>query len=280
MSVEPVDVDLVLRSFVPRRSGAGGIASWAGHQPFAYLLVGELRPKAIVELGTYWGDSYFTFCQAIADFAIECGVTAVDTWRGDVHSGEYGDDVFSDVSAHNAEHYGSFSRLLRMTFDEALAQFPDASVDLLHIDGLHTYDAVKHDFESWLPKLRPGSVVLFHDIAEHRDDFGVWKLWEELADRYEHFAFDHGHGLGVIRLPGGPALPDGALATLFARDGSARRSRMLDQIAAKGRQLEDAARIRKRLRRRLERRRKTRYRIAVAAAAAIAVLALGWFFTL
>ncbi|WP_342479224.1 class I SAM-dependent methyltransferase [Paenibacillus sp. FSL H7-0350] len=66
--------------------------------------------------------------------------------------------------------------LLRMTFDEAVGTFEDNSIDLLHIDGLHTYEAIKHDYECWLPKLADNSVVLFHDITVRMDDFGVYQL--------------------------------------------------------------------------------------------------------
>ena len=75
-------------------------------------------------------------------------------------------------------------------------------MDLLHIDGQHTYDAIRHDFENWFPKVRPGGVVLLHDTAARHAEFQVWKLWEELARQYPHLEFHHSWGLGVLQKPG------------------------------------------------------------------------------
>jgi predicted nucleic acid-binding Zn-ribbon protein len=82
-------------------------------------------------------------------------------------------------------------------FEQALAEFPDGSIDLLHIDGTHTYDAVKADFQSWLPKLSSRSIVLFHDVILRDRGFGVWKLWEEIRGEDRSFVFEFGYGLGV-----------------------------------------------------------------------------------
>ncbi|MBK1644895.1 hypothetical protein CKO25_09580 [Thiocapsa imhoffii] len=178
--------------------------SWIGHIPFAAWLMQTLQPRQFVELGTHSGNSYFSFCQAVKEAALETRCFAVDSWEGDEHAGYYGHEVFADVNQYNDAHYATFSRLLRMTFDEAIASFPDASIDLLHIDGLHTYEAVKHDFETWLPKLSATAVVLFHDTNVRERGFGVWRLWQELADRYPlHLEFVHSHGLGVLQLAAG-----------------------------------------------------------------------------
>ena len=84
-----------------------------------------------------------------------------------------------------------------MLFSEALGEFPDGSIDLLHIDGLHTYDDVKDDFESWLPKLSQNGVILFHDVILRDRGFGVWKLWDEIAWTHNSFLFEFGFGLGL-----------------------------------------------------------------------------------
>ena len=179
--------------------------SWAGHLPFAAWVIHDISPTIFVKLGTHSGNSYFSFCQAVVETGIFSKCYAVDTWEGDEHAGQYSDEIFAQVNAYHQKHYSGFSRLLRMAFDDAVTYFADESIELLHIDGLHTYEAVRHDFETWLPKLAPGAVVMFHDTNVRERSFGVWKLWEELQTRYpNNLEFVHSHGLGVLQLNNAP----------------------------------------------------------------------------
>jgi hypothetical protein len=173
-------------------------SAWHGHAPFAFWLVDAIRPESIVELGTHNGFSYFVFCEAIRRLALPTKAFALDSWEGDDQAGFYGPEVYDNVDAINSAEYVEFSTLLRGYFDDSLDSIPDSSVDLLHIDGRHGYDDVRHDFEAWLPKLTERGVVIFHDIAEHQEGFGVWELWAEISKQYPSFAFDHEHGLGVL----------------------------------------------------------------------------------
>lgn len=184
------------------------LSAWLEHAPFAFWLIDALRPSLVVELGTHNGFSYLAFCQAVERLNGSARCFAVDTWEGDEHAGFYGEEVFNTLREYHDEKYGAFSRLLRARFDEALEHFSDGTIDLLHIDGRHTYDDVKHDFETWRPKLSADAIVIFHDTNVRERDFGVWKLWEKVKTQYETFEFVHGNGLGVLKIgqPGGDAI--------------------------------------------------------------------------
>lgn len=171
---------------------------WVGHIPFAFWIIDAVRPRCLVELGTASGNSYCAFLQAIKVLGIETQCFGVDHWQGDPHSSFYsGDEMLANLTRHHDPRYATFSTLLQKTFDDALGEFADGIVDLLHIDGYHTYEAVRHDFDSWLPKVSDRGVVLFHDTAVRRSDFGVWRFWDEIRTKYPSFSFLHSHGLGV-----------------------------------------------------------------------------------
>ena len=198
-------------------------SAWAGHIPFAMYLVDVLRPQVIVELGTFTGVSYCAFCQAVKELDLPARCYAIDTWRGDEHTGFYDQELLEELKGYHDPLYSSFSSLIQSTFAEALPLFADSSIDLLHIDGAHAYESVKEDFESWLPKMSPRGIVLMHDVCERQDGFGVWELWLELKQCYPHFEFAHEHGLGVLAIGSSP--PDAFKALLQASESDARRVR-------------------------------------------------------
>ena len=180
-------------------------SAWLDHGPFAFWLMGVLKPRVLVELGTHGGYSYFAFCQAVKALGLETQCYAVDHWKGDEHSGLYEEGIYKRVWNHNETQYAAFSCLVRTSFNEAVNHFEDGTIDLLHIDGRHFYDDVRHDFETWRPKLSDRAVVLFHDTNVRERGFGVYRLWQELSKDAAAFEFLHGHGLGVLGY--GPNLP-------------------------------------------------------------------------
>ncbi len=182
-------------------------SAWTGHVPFAAWLTAMTRPNVLVELGAYTGMSYAAFCQTVQAQQLPTKCYAVDTWQGDAHCGWYEEDVYQDLAGFNERRFAGFSQLMRTSFDEAASSFTEGSVDLLHIDGLHTYEAVRNDFETWLPKLSARATVLFHDTAVRANGFGVWRYWGEISRAYPHFEFDHSSGLGVLQV--GKDIPTG-----------------------------------------------------------------------
>jgi hypothetical protein len=189
-------------------------SAWHGHVSFVHWLVGVSNPRIIVELGVEHGVSYAAMCHAVAALGLPTKCYGIDTWEGDTHTGVYDESVYVDLKTFNDRHYSGFSTLLRCRFDDAVGRFGDGTIDVLHIDGLHTYEAVRHDFETWLPKMSDRGLVLLHDTAIRNPGFGVWQLWGELQRRYPSFGFEHSAGLGLVAVGASAPGPVAALCRL------------------------------------------------------------------
>ena len=174
-------------------------AYWEGHRDFAYDLLQFVRPERLVELGSQYGCSLFSFCQAVRDFKLNTEINAVDMWSGDIGAEITGEEVYARVQKTAATYYPEVNlHLFQMCFDDARPNFADNSIDILHIDGGHTFEDVEHDFTTWLPKLKENGIVLFHDVYSPIDQ-GSCDHWEKTKKEYDcYFDFTHSCGLGIL----------------------------------------------------------------------------------
>ena len=117
---------------------------WHGHRWFAYDLLRFRTPDLLVELGAHYGVSFFALLQAIKDAQLATVAVAVDTWEGDPHAGLYGPEVLERFEGVRSAAFSSVEVVVKQaTFAAALGDFDDESVDLIHIDGYHSYEAAK-----------------------------------------------------------------------------------------------------------------------------------------
>ncbi len=175
-------------------------SAWSGHIPFLFTLFRMLRPATFVELGVHTGASLIAAATAASIYQLPTQLVGIDTFLGDEHSGQYdGDSLYNGLLGYFARTFPSV-HLERSYFADALPRFPRHSIDVLHIDGLHTYEAVRQDFTTWFDRVSPTGVILMHDISVRERGFGVHLLWEELKGRLTTLEFPHSHGLGVVLL--------------------------------------------------------------------------------
>jgi len=163
----------------------GAASAWVGHREFAIWLVKQMNPEVTVDLGVDYGHS--TFILAAPDIG---KVYGIDSFEGDEHAGTR--DTYSYVNYTKNFFNFDNTTFIKGYFDK-VAETWTQKIDILHIDGLHTYDAVKYDYETWKQFLKDDSVILFHDVEAFKDSVG--KFFNELD--LHKCQFDHSAGLGV-----------------------------------------------------------------------------------
>lgn len=167
--------------------------AWRGHRKFAEWLVSSVKPEVTVELGVAWGFS--TFCFAMPRIG---HVYGIDTFEGDQYTGDYSGSYEYVLHRQEKLLMNDNVTFIKGNFDDVVKTW-DKKIDILHIDGDHSYEAVKKDYENWIPHLKENGIVLFHDSCVDvlgGRQFGVKRFFEEID--LPKCNFTHTFGLGVV----------------------------------------------------------------------------------
>ena len=121
-------------------------SDWVGHIEFGKWLTNRLKPKLLVDLGTYEGVSALSFASG-------CNETEIITI-----------DKYERQLAHDTVNMVNNIEYRISTFNEQVDTFEDKSIDILHIDGSHDFKSIVNDCMLWTPKLKEDGVLLMHDV--------------------------------------------------------------------------------------------------------------------
>ena len=165
------------------------VTAWGGHRTFAEFLVSQYTDPTIVELGVDLGFSTFVFANALNN--TNGKIFGIDLFLGDEHTGprDTYDIVINQINSHNLKNI----EIIVGDFTEISKKW-EKPIDILHIDGLHTYDAVKNDFNNWSKYLKEDGIIIMHDVSIPY--FGVKHFFKEINFGFKLY-FIHSAGLGV-----------------------------------------------------------------------------------
>jgi cephalosporin hydroxylase len=197
---------------------AGGIEAWQIREEFTALarLVAERRPRTVLEIGTADGGTLFAHARLAHEQAL---IVSIDLPEGPFGGGyptrriplyrSFAGPAQRIELVRADSHAASTTQLLETLFD-------GRRIDYAFIDGDHTYDGVRQDFELCLRFAAPDAIIAFHDIAatpnpewlavgEAAPGEAVHQFWTEVKQQYAHDEFIHavdqeGYGIGVLYL--------------------------------------------------------------------------------
>jgi len=171
-------------------------------------VVRRRRPRTVLEIGTEHGGSFFLFSRVSAPDALLVSVDAANEdlkpWRtlcADLRT--KGQNVcVIDGDSHASSTVERVNRVLG-----------NRKVDFLFIDGDHSYEGVKQDFENYLDFLNDPGLVAFHDInQDYWTRFGkrtgsnsgeVYRFWAKVKMGYSNTECienpdEDGFGIGIL----------------------------------------------------------------------------------
>jgi len=160
-------------------------SAWTGHYDFAQWLVEELKPTVTVDLGVDYG--YSLFALAMPEIGKVYGVDSFEpVGYYTQHTNNY-QVVMNFKERYNFKHV----EVIKGFFDQ-VAETWTQRIQILHIDGNHTFESVTDDWKNWYPFVDAGGIVLMHDVISF-PEVGQYYNNIDIPKAY----FPHSAGLGI-----------------------------------------------------------------------------------
>ena len=205
-----------------KRQNLAGIvqATWdyAGRGPYASLravqriteitalaqLVQQTNPKVIVEIGTNQGGTLFIWVRTNPMLEM---VVSIDLPGGQFGGGYDARRIrqyreFAVDRPHTCMDFLRVDSHAASSVNALMQVLGNRTIDFLFIDGDHTYQGVKMDFEMYSPLVRKGGLIAFHDIVTCGSGCEVNRFWNDIKSVSRHEEFMEGPqsnmGIGVL----------------------------------------------------------------------------------
>jgi len=164
----------------------------------------KIKVNIVLEIGTANGGTFFLFSR-IANRSAE--LISIDCYPSSYCRGypDYKILLYKSFASSNQKIH-----LLRanshdpMTLESIKRILKGKKIDLIFIDGDHSYDGVKKDFKIYFPLVRKGGIIAFHDIAPRPKEslIQVDRFWNEIKEEFKYIEIenkDHGiAGMGIL----------------------------------------------------------------------------------
>ena len=129
---------------------------------FLYRLASQVPAGGmIVEIGSFKGKSSGFLAAGLKSNA---RLTCVDTWCNDAMPYDKAADCMPEFLKNMQAYLGCIA--VRRGHSMDIARSWSQPIDLLFIDGDHSYESCSSDLTSWFPHLRRGGWIAFHDCEE------------------------------------------------------------------------------------------------------------------
>jgi len=155
-------------------------------------LVERFKPRVVLEIGTACGGSLFLLTRASDPRGT---IISIDLPGGPFGGGypNWMVPLFKSFAKKKQRIYLIKANSHNINTLNAVEEILGGNaIDFLFIDGDHSYEGIKMDFEMYYPLIKSGGIIAIHDIVPHnkihdpQGIIGIDRFWNEVKDSYKN----------------------------------------------------------------------------------------------